>query len=140
LRVAVWVSPVHIAAIFAASFAGLGWMALAFGVSHLVALGLWMFEVRRALSTHLTTLYRPCLGSLAVALSSIAALAMFVLSSRAMVWPPLAVLSGGLLSGALAWLWAAMASNHPAYLELSQLARNWRNRRTSVAQSERSAG
>jgi O-antigen/teichoic acid export membrane protein len=127
LRVALWVSPVHVAAVFAASFAGLGWMALAFGVSHIVALGLWMSQLRVALGVDLMRLYRPCVASAALAAGSIAVQAGIAYAARAQSLPAWLVVGLALAGGGLAWAALGRAMAHPAYGELAALVGSLRS-------------
>jgi O-antigen/teichoic acid export membrane protein len=128
LRVALWVSPLHIAAILAASLGSLRWMALAFAVSHLVALGVCLVQVRVALKVDVLRLYAPCGLSAALAICSVAAQAGMAFGARAWGLPAWLVVALALSGGVLAWAAAGRALEHPAYRELSALARPLRAR------------
>jgi O-antigen/teichoic acid export membrane protein len=123
LRLALWVSPVHIAAIFLASLGGLAWLAAAFALSHLVALGVCMVQLRLALKVDLWRLYAPCVPSAALAICSVAAQAGMVFLARTWALPSWMVVLSALAAGAAAWIGAGRALGHPAYAELVALAR-----------------
>jgi O-antigen/teichoic acid export membrane protein len=123
LRLALWVSPVHIAAILVASLGGLRWMALAFAISHLMALGVCLVQLRGALKVDVLRLYAPCRLSAAVAICSVAAQAVMAFAARAGGLPAWLVVALALIGGVAAWIVAGRALGHPAYRELSALAR-----------------
>ncbi len=124
LRVALWVSPVHIVAILAASsLGGLRWMAMAFAVSHLVALAVCVAQLRAALKVDVLRLYAPCGLSAALAICSVAAQAGTTFAGRALALPAWLVASLALGAGVAAWVATGRALGHPAYRELSTLVR-----------------
>ena len=130
LLLSLWLSPLHMAAVLAASLIGLQAVAAASVFSSLVMLFLCGWHLRQALALRAIEWLGPCASGAAVAGVSVAAQWATLAACRGAGSPAIVTLLAGLASGIAAWLVMAMALRHPA---LAELRAAWRLLRPQAA-------
>lgn len=128
LQVILWVGPVHIAAVFAASFFNLHAVAAVWFVSNIATLVLYLGHLHKALHVSPKVLFRPCVGSAAVTAGSVALQVLAVLLGRWAGLPAVLLLGLVVVAGTLGWWWAARAVSHPALQEVHKLLRGLKDK------------
>jgi flagellar biosynthesis component FlhA len=73
-------------------------------------------------------LFRPCLGSAAVTLGSVALQVLGVLSCRWAGMPAVVTLTVAVVMGVIGWWWVAASVSHPARQEVQRLVQGFTQR------------
>lgn len=115
-------SPVHLIAIFTASFLGMEYIAAAFGLSNLLQLALYCWHLPKVLGTSTKTLLAPSLPSGLVALCSIAAAAAVAQLFKDRDTYELVLLIFAAVAAAIVWMIAVLVTNHPILIEIKRLS------------------
>jgi O-antigen/teichoic acid export membrane protein len=121
--------PVHIAVLWVGSQWGLEWVATLWLITNIVIAWANAREVRSALKTSYRAMYTASLRSVPVALTCIAAQAAVLWTGRAWGLHPLLLLGATLSAATLAFLLAAAAVRHPAFVEFKHLMSLLRQRK-----------
>jgi O-antigen/teichoic acid export membrane protein len=128
LTVTLWVSPVHIVGVFAASFFSLKAVAAVWFVSNIATLWMYLGHLHKALHVAPSVLFRPCVGSGLVTLGSVALQGVALLCCRWAHWPAPVTLATVVACGALGWWLSARSLSHPALLEVQRLVQAFTRR------------
>ncbi len=128
LQVTLWSAPFHIVAVFVASFFSLHAVAAVWLFSNLATLLLYLGHLHKALHVAPKDLFRPCLGSVAVTLGSVALQLLGVIGCRWAGMPALVTLAVATLMGGIGWWWAAGWVSHPARQEVQRLVQGFTQR------------
>jgi O-antigen/teichoic acid export membrane protein len=128
LQVTMWSAPVHILGVFVASFHSLKAVAAVWFLSNMITLLLYLGHLHQALHVSPKVLFRPCVGSAAVTLGSVALQVMAVVACRWADMPAVVTLAAAVLMGALGWWLAAAAVSHPAREEVQRLLQGFTQR------------
>ena len=129
LQISLWFSPVHLAGVLIASFISLEAVALVWGVSNTVMLGMYVFHLKKVLNSTARELFLPSLRSLLVAALSFAAQAVTIYVCRQLQFPALINLIIVTLVAALSWFGAIWVTRHPVYEEIMRFVQIRRQRR-----------
>lgn len=126
LRITLWFSPVHLIGVFLASFVNLEAVALVWGVSNTVMLGMYIYHLKEVLNSSVSALFRPTAGSAMVAAISLFAQVLVLAMCRELDFPSLIRLFVVGITAALVWLVAVKAGKHPVYDELVRVLQHRR--------------
>lgn len=121
LNISLIFSPVHIVAVFLASFISLEAVAAVWFVTNSLMLLLYVYHLRRVLNASIRQLFSASLPSLTVAGVSVFAQVSAFLVCRQFDLALVIGLAAVVASGALSWLIAIWATKHPIYAELRRL-------------------
>lgn len=121
LRIALFVSPVHIACVLGASFVSLTTVAAVWAVSNTFAMVLYLYHLRRVLGMPVRKLLAATKCSIWVTIGSVLTQALTLLACRYFGTPSLVTLSAVTAFGALGWWLTARATKHPAFYEVQRL-------------------
>jgi O-antigen/teichoic acid export membrane protein len=128
LQVTLWSAPLHIVGVFVASFFGLHAVAAVWFFSNMATLLLYLGHLHKALHVSPKVLFRPCLGSAAVTLGSVALQVLGVLSCRWAGMPAVVTLTVAVAMGVIGWWWVAASVSHPARQEVQRLVQGFTQR------------
>jgi hypothetical protein len=121
LNISLIFSPIHIAGVVVASFISLEAVAAVWFLTNLLMLLLYVHHLKRVLNASTGQLFSSCIPSLAVAGASAGAQVGALLICRHFDFPLIVGLALVVFSGALSWLAAIWATQHPIYAELRRL-------------------
>lgn len=121
LMISFFYCPVHLGAVFFASFHGLEAIAAAFGLSNLVQLGLYWWQLPKVLGTRSMALLSPSFTSGIVSLCCIAAEALTAYVCGEQHVSGFVTLLLVAATGTIAWLLSVYATKHAILVEIKQL-------------------
>lgn len=121
LQITLIFCPVHLVAVFVASFFSLTAVALVFLIGNTVMFALYVFHLKAVLNSSARALFRPSVPSIVVAVISVSAQALVLLLCRELGLPSLINLILVTLAGAASWLAAVAMTHHPVNDEIRGL-------------------
>jgi O-antigen/teichoic acid export membrane protein len=121
LNISLVFSPIHIAGVVVASFISLEAVAAVWFLTNLLMLLLYVHHLKRVLNASTGQLFSSCIPSLAVTGASAGAQVGTLLICRHFDFPLIVGLALVVFSGALSWLAAIWATQHPIFAELRRL-------------------
>lgn len=128
LQISLWFSPVHLAGVLIASFISLEAVAMVWGVSNTVMLGMYVFHLKKVLNSSARELFLPSLASVAVAAISVSAMAAALYLCHRLQLPSLLNLVVVGAVAAAAWFGAISVTRHPVHAEIMRFVQLRRQR------------
>ena len=123
LKISLIFSPVHLVAVFLASFISLNAVAAVWFITNLLMLGLYVYHLRHILKATVRELFLPSLSSFFVACAPVMVQSVALAGCQKLdvpSWSLLVLVANG---GAVFWLLSVWAFKHPVYEEIQRLIR-----------------
>lgn len=128
LKVALLICPIHMALVYLGSLFDLHAVAAAWLLSNTAMLLLYLRHLREALGISAAQIFRPCVGSAVVALTSTGVMALALSLARQLAFPELLSILFTLLAGAVTWLLVVRNLSHPVLAEVNRFIASARQR------------